>query len=247
MKYVYAIPNVSFSARLLATKLGLKVTVSNFITEVPTIRYGNSRNSFNENDTHWNHPDAIKICGNSYNFSEFSKKNEIRSPQYIPINSFEDYEYPFLLRRAFHMGGRDIHFIESYDDFLKFKDVESLDGWYYVPFIKSDLELGIHIINNKVLRIFKKVDNGNVKSNFIRSAKMGYHYHLISNNDDNFATAQNVVLSAFEKIGLGFGRADIGYNSAKRTYYIFEINTAPGLNVNTAELYATQLRELIDV
>jgi D-alanine-D-alanine ligase-like ATP-grasp enzyme len=77
--------------------------------------------------------------------------------------------------------------------------------------------------------------------------KFGYHYSIVNDIENNYKVAQDLVLKTFELLGLGFGRADVGYNSKKKSYILFEINTSPGLNVNTAELYATHLRMVINV
>ena len=65
--------------------------------------------------------------------------------------------------------------------------------------------------------------------------------------ENNFKIAQTLCEELFSKLGLNFGRVDIAYNSDTKKYIIWEVNTAPGLNKQTAELYAKVLREIIDV
>lgn len=236
------------SARILATKLGLHYTsISYKLTEPPVVRYGNSNGVF-DNDTKFNSPDSIRNCGNSAAFSKICADNKIRSPLYTPfdIANIDDYVYPFLLRNAHHMAGKDIIIVESKEQLDTLIGDSATDGRYHVPYIHIDLELGIHFINGKVIKIFKKIPGEKVLSERIRSSVMGWHYHLISDLEQ-FKVAQTLTLKTAEIMGVGFGRADIGYDETEKKYYIFEINTAPGLNSKTAELYATVLREIIDV
>jgi glutathione synthase/RimK-type ligase-like ATP-grasp enzyme len=241
--YLLTFKGVYNSARLLASKLGLKVTTSVKKLEgiPPIVRYGNSSGVFTE-DTMYNHPDAIKLCGNSVKFSQWAKENEIRTPLYTKFDPTVDYEFPFLLRKARHLGGNDIVMIKNVDG------LASLDTstYYHVPFIETDSEIGVHVVNGVVVRIFRKLPTENSHP-FIRSNKRGYRFSLVSNLSENYQVAQRLVLDAFEKSGLKFGRADVAYDSKSKLYYIWELNTAPGLNVNTAELYATHLRAVINV
>jgi len=234
------------SARILATKLGLHYTsVSYRLTEPPVIRYGNSNGVF-ENDTEYNSPDSIRNCGNSAAFSKICADNKIRTPLYTLFDVNNNYTYPFLLRNAHHVAGKDIIIVESKEQLDTLITESAVDGRYHVPYIHTDLELGIHFINGKIIKIFKKIPGEKVLSERIRSSVMGWKYYLISDLEQ-FKVAQDLTLKTAELMGVKFGRADIGYNENDKKYYIFEINTAPGLNSKTAELYATVLREIIDV
>jgi len=249
MKYLLGNRN-SLSARILATKLGLKFTSVHYqLLTAPTIRYGNSSGVF-DNDTSYNSPQAIRNCGNSEIFSKLCKDNSINSPLYtrFDINLLGDYEFPFLLRNSHHIAGKDIIIVENKEQLDGLIETSSLDGKYHVPYFDTDLELGIHFVNGEVIKIFKKVPGTNVTSERIRSSVMGWRYYLIS-DFSQFTIAQNLALNTAKIMEINFGRADIGYNSKNKKYVIFEINTAPGManNNNTAELYATKLREVIDV
>lgn len=232
------------SARLLATLLGLKPTsdINKIKNDKVCIRYGNSFGEF-INDTNINSADAIKICSDSIKFSEWCKYNGFNTPEYKPITILEGITYPFLLRQKYHKQGKDIIFVKSPED-LNY--IDSFEGKYYhVPFIYADVELGIHLVNGKVVKLFKK--NLNIEnSTFIKNQK-SCHFHIINDLQNNFQIAQNICESLFQKLGLNFGRVDIAYNSNDKRYIIWEVNTAPGLNKATAELYAQKLREIINV
>jgi len=244
MNYMLATKISYTSARALSTLLGLKVTASpNKLKGDLKIRYGNSLPT-NQDETNVINPSqAIKLCSNSELFSTFCKKNDIFSPDYIPIQEavMQDTKFPVLLRDKYHHQGLDIEIIENLESLLKVKNIY---GRFMVNFYPTTFEIGVHVCNGKVLKIFKKEATENCHP-FIRNIRCGYHFSVVNNLNDNFILAQRVVLEAFDKIGLTFGRADVGYIKKLKKYIIFEINTAPGLNDLTADLYAKELREMI--
>lgn len=243
MNYILSIKTSYRSARILATKLGLKATTDlRKIKCAPIMRYGNSKKVF-DNDTIYNSPKAIKLCGNSIVFGKWCEKNDFRAPLYTPFDINNEYEYPFLLRKSHHHGGKDIVFIDNNTTLEE--DKEKYSKLYHVPFIKTDQEFGIHIVNGNVVRLFKKLPVNDSSHPFIRSQYKGYRYSIVSDLKNNFKVAQSISIELLKKLGLNFGRIDMGYSSKRKTYYIFEVNTAPGLNNNSAEIYAAYLRELI--
>jgi len=230
------------SARLLATLLGLKATSNpdKIKDGKLLIRYGNSYGNFTE-DTNLNSPDIIRICSDSLRFSKWCLENGFNTPTFSSFEYSNDYDYPFLLREKYHKQGDDIILINKPEDIPE----ETCDK-FHVPFISTDVELGIHLVNGKALKLFKKVAMGE-QTSFIRNNKRGYHFKIINDMEHNYKLAQEICENLFGKLGLNFGRVDIAYNSATKRYIIWEVNTAPGLNKLTSEMYAQVLRELINV
>ncbi len=230
------------SAKLLATLLGLKATINPDKVKDGKllIRYGNSHGDFAE-DTTMNSPDVIRICSDSIKFSKWCLENGFNTPTYSPFESSNEYEYPYLLRKKYHKQGDDIILVNTSKDIPD----QTYDR-FYVPFVDTDVELGIHLVNGKAIKLFKKVAM-NEQSSFIRNNKRGYHFKIINDMEHNYKIAQEICENLFVKLGLNFGRVDIAYNSNTKRYIIWEVNTAPGLNKLTSELYAQVLRELINV
>lgn len=229
------------SARLLATLLGLKpVNNPDRVRDGKVcIRYGNSYGDFDQ-DTNINSSEAIKLCSNSLNFSHWCVENGFNTPEYSPFSLDDSYEYPFLLRNIYHKQGKDIEIIKSSEDI---NDINR--NKYHVPYIQADIELGIHLVNQEVVKIFKKVPNQENET-FIKNQK-SCHFKVVNDIENNFRVAQEICKNLFQKLNLNFGRVDIAYNNNTKKYIIWEVNTAPGLNKLTAEIYAKVLRELINV
>jgi glutathione synthase/RimK-type ligase-like ATP-grasp enzyme len=230
------------SARLLATLLGLKATSNpdKIKNGKVVIRYGNSYGNF-ENDTLLNSPEIISLCSNSIKFSQWCFENGFNSPKYELYDKNKEYSTPYLLRKKYHKQGDDIILVDKPNIV---ETIESLENRFYVPFIETDSELGIHLVNKKVVKVFKKVPI-NDTSGFIRNAKRGYHFKIVNDIENNYKVAQELCENLFEKLGLNFGRVDIAYNIDNKKYTIWEVNTAPGLNRLTSEVYSTLLREII--
>jgi hypothetical protein len=241
MKYLLTNKSSYQSARLLATRLGLKVTTDlNKLDEPPVIRFGNSSKMFEE-DTNLNSPVAIQIVGNSLNFTNWCKDNDVRCAEYIPYSQVKEFEYPFYIRSLHHHQGRDIVIVNNEEEH---SNINVPRNKFYVKYIPTDFEITIHVINGEVIKLFKKI-NGNNEN--IRSSIHGWKFYRISDLENNFQIAQSLVTSVFQKVGLMFGRADVGYNKETKTYHLFEINSSPSLssNENTLTMYANRLRELI--
>jgi len=248
MNYLLYHKKSYISGRGLATQLGLKATRSveklRKLGKIPVVRYGNSEGNFGRNDTKINAPDVIRLCANSYHFSRWCEDNDYYTPIYRRFNMTNIPKYPFLLRRLHHMRGRDIILINSRDDLSKISRRE-LDGRYWVPFIPTTFELRVHVINNQVVRIFKKLKADINEKDFIRTSGKGWHYSLRVGSFNKYAKAIELCLNLTKNLGLFFGGIDLAWDNINKRYIIWEINTAPGLSKPTMKIYADALRRYI--
>lgn len=233
------------SARMLGTQLGLKVTASpdKIKKGALKLRYGCTLPVDNSTIVQ-NTVEAISCVASSYAFSNFCKQHDFNTPEYIPISTVDvnTLNFPILLRLEHHHAGNDIILVNNCDEF----NLQKHKRTFVVPFVVTHEEIGIHIVDGSVVKIFKKVPNENAHA-FIRSLQHGYHYKVVEDSTSNFNIAQDICLELFKTIGLCFGRADLGYNKDKKRYYIWEVNSAPGLNVHTAELYAKKILNFLEI
>lgn len=143
------------------------------------------------------------------------------------------------------MRGRDIIRINNRGDLRKLS-AKQLRNRYWVPYIETTFELRVHIIGNKVARVFKKENPGaKDRGEFIRSSTKGWHYSLRTNLDDKYQKAQSTCLQLTKDLGLVFGGIDIAWDNTNKKYVIWEVNTAPGLSQPTLNIYGGLLREFI--
>ena len=249
MEYLLYHKKSYITGRALATHLGIKPTRSidrlKKRGKAPIIRYGNSQGNFGNKDTEFNNPKVISLCANSYHFSRWCKENGYITPLYQRFSTNNIPKYPFLLRRLYHMRGRDIIKINNRKDINKLT-ANQLAKRYWVPYIETTFELRVHIVAGKIARVFKKTNPGALEQGeFIRSSVKGWHYSLRTNLDAKYQKAQSTCLSIAKELGLGFGGIDIAWDNINKEYVIWEVNTAPGLSQPTLNIYGGILREVL--
>lgn len=240
MRYLLYHKTSATTAKVLAKKLELEVS-SKLLSDYPTIRYGNSSNPLSI-DTPYNSPDSIRTCSNSIKFSNFCREYGFNSPIYTRLEDMDrsEIEYPFLVRRKYHKSGADIVFIQDEGGLHQFIDERGSDGFYHVPFIKTSYEIRVHVINNRVVRLFRKQKDG--EDNYIRSTKFGWSYSL---RTTKYTKAKELAVNLATALDIYFVAFDMAWNKYKREYVVWEANSAPGLNNTTLDVYADLLREVI--
>ena len=230
----------SASARALAKLLGIKAS-SKLLVNPPIIRYGNSDNPLSI-DTQVNSPESIKLCSNSIQFSQFCQEKGFTSPIYTPLTQVDEIEtFPCLIRKKYHRSGLDIHIINSIEEYESFVHEHGRRGFYHVPFIKTEYEIRVHVINGEVVRLFRKV-HADEENNFIRSASFGWGYSLRSTR---YSKAKELAVSLATALDIYFVALDMAWNKSEKEYCIWEANSGPGLNTETLNIYAQCLSEVL--
>jgi hypothetical protein len=182
-----------------------------------------------------NSPQFIGVCGNKLNFSHVLGENGFNTPEYKGTNVIPT-SYPVVVRSTLHgQGGEGISFANNLLEFNRLMR----PGYYWTKFYNCSFELRAHIMGGEVKRIFKKVKEE--EDNFpIRNSQHDYHYSLRDIN--NYPKVLQIVEQLSEIFGIdNFYALDLGYEDSTKSYVIYEANSAPGLNSNTAKLYANYL------
>lgn len=252
MKYLLYNPKSYITARALASQLGLRYHKnSERVADLggyPVIRYGNSMGTFRR-DTDLNAPNVIKMCSDSLKFCRWAKDNDVFTPFYEKIFSQTLPEFPFLLRKRWHRAGRDIIIIHNELDmkhaWSKFGQQEILTR-YSVPLYRTTYELRVHVVLDNIPRIFVKQRTADVADgDIIRTSPRGWHYSIRESLGYKYEKAQALALNIAKKIGLKFGGIDMAWCPDYKQYIIWEINTAPGLSLNSLAIYADALRPYV--
>jgi len=109
----------------------------------------------------------------------------------------------------------------------------------YTKYVKKKAEFRVHCMRGQgIIDVqAKKVRNGHENPNFqIRNHDNGFVY--CRNEIDCPDDVRRQALACFEASGLDFGAVDVIYNARENQAYCLEINTAPGLQGETVEIYA---------
>lgn len=126
------------------------------------------------------------------------------------------------------------------------KGEEVPDAPLYTYYIFKEREYRVHVVGDQVVDTQRKVRDMDreVKSWKIRSHDNGFMF--IRNNVLVDKTRDEIAVKACNALKLDFGAVDI-IQDPEGNYYVLEINTAPGLEGQTVQNYATAFREIAGI
>jgi len=239
MKYLLSNQELIGSARILAEELNLRLSLRP-LEEAPTVRWGNSQGEYSsKSDTKFNDPQLIRSSRKDL-LSKILLNRAVPCVEIHP-GTEDPNHYPIVLRNTLVGNGgagiqvvdgewpRDMHVPWSY--------------WHQFSY-----ELGVHLFNGNITRIFKKVwsSGSDEEGQYpIRNSDNGYRFSL--NKVENYKKLPALISQFYSVFPIGFCRLDIGWDVESETYRIIECNSAPALtgNVNTLRTYAENLRSAI--
>lgn len=120
------------------------------------------------------------------------------------------------------------------------------DAPLYVEYVPKDKEYRVHVFNGEVIDVQRKIrDPSREPNNWqVRSHNNGFIYqrHNISPEADVIEQAVRAVRVS----GLLFAAVDVVWNENREKAYVLELNTAPGLQGETVEIYAEAFKGYLD-
>jgi hypothetical protein len=185
-----------------------------------------------------NHPDFVRLCCNKYRFSKLLTDNGVRAPVFqrgVPTT------FPCVVRETLSsFGGRGMHVVATQSDY----EVADLNpNFWWTPFVKTDSEFRIHVLGHKIAKVCKKDYRGEEPELElpIRSHLRGYFFRFISDEKWRRWDKLTALVEKLEQIipfGGCFYGLDVGYSREMNDWFVFEANSAPGLNEVSVKLYA---------
>lgn len=237
------------SAKALATSLSAKLNRKVYVTtnpdttlRGPVIRWGNGDGFTRQtpiNIPAGNSYEFITHCSNKRLFSDIMVQLEIPC---VSIQSGIPASFPVVIRRTLTgYGGAGIILAKDTQEFIQFGDA------YWSYYRRFRPELGVHIFNGRIIKLFKKVwkGEGDEPEFPIRNASRGYHFSV--RDVEDYPKLTPFVENFYSKFPIMFGRLDIGWDYDEKTYRVIEMNTAPGLvnNPDTLEAYTNAFMEIL--
>lgn len=187
----------------------------------------------------WNYPVQVGIAANKLECFKKLEAADVQTVEWIDdkttAQQWLDKEYTVVVRTVLTgHSGNGIIIVE--------KGEQLPDAPLYTKYIFKDKEYRVHVVGDKVIDTQRKIKDPNqeVKTWKVRSHANGFIYARNGITPD--AARDELAVAAVKAVGLDFGAVDIIQNK-KGTYYVLEINTAPGLEGQTVELYAQAFRD----
>ncbi len=136
-------------------------------------------------------------------------------------------------------SGEGIHFM-TFDEPNSF-----VDAPLYTEYVKKKDEYRVHFCKGKIFDFQRKALRSNIdpKSVDWRIRNLDSGFVFIRSNIELPSDVKKQAELAISCCGLDFGAIDLIYNEKENQGYVLEINTAPGLQGETVQSYATALRE----
>ena len=235
-------PSAFALAKSIQSKIGKRVYVTtraDTTLRPPAIRWGTSAPLSSRYPT-IQLQELVASCTNKHVFSVLMRQLQIPC---VELYKTVPEHFPIVVRKTLTgYGGAGIELCHNMKDYN-----EKFQNYHWSYWYNLDPELGVHIFEGTVLKVFKKVRNPNLPSEEypIRNAHRGYSFSRV--NQENFQKLIPFVKNFYTKFPILFGRMDVGWDRDAKTYRIIEFNTAPGLTQNhdTLDAYASSLANVL--
>lgn len=120
-----------------------------------------------------------------------------------------------------------------------------VDAPLYTKQVKIKKEFRVHVFNGQVIDITQKRRRAGVETNsLIRNLANGWVFTREDMIVPECVTAE--AIKAVQALGLDFGAVDVGYNQHYDKAYIFEVNTACGLEGTTLQRYMEAIENYVN-
>lgn len=230
----------SISAKRLARSLGVlrvKPTYNARRKDV-IVNWGNSNPPhFRWMEQDLNKPHAIALASNKLNtFKTLQYDNDfIHCPDWTVDKGMAKYwitqgDTVYCRSTVTGHSGRGIVIANTVD--------ELINAPLYTVKTKHKDEYRVHVFKGEAIDVQKKKRklSGTSISNGIRNHASGWVYGRL--DIDPPSELVDISIKAVETLGLDFGAVDIGHRLIDNKFFVFEVNTAPGIEGSTLDKYA---------
>ena len=109
----------------------------------------------------------------------------------------------------------------------------------YTRYVRKADEFRVHVFDGQVIDVQQKRKRRDVPNDDVNYQIRNARYGWVFCRDGVQApdSILNAAIAAVAALGLDFGAVDIGYNRQRSMPYVFEVNTAPGLEGTTLDSY----------
>jgi len=114
----------------------------------------------------------------------------------------------------------------------------------YTKYTKCKYEYRVHVFQGHIIDFVRKKKREGIEANqYIRSCDNGWVF--CREGVELPECVKEQALKAIQALGLDFGAVDVGYNTRENKAYVYEVNSAPGLQGTTLTAYTNAFKELL--
>ena len=146
-------------------------------------------------------------------------------------------DFPIVVRPAVHSQGRNVHLVRTAAE-MALATQQCGAGWYASPFIDKVSEYRVTFVQGRVCWVAKKTP-GNPQDVAWNVARGGRFDNV--RFGDWPLRAIRISHEAFMLSGLDFGAVDVRIRGNRAV--VLEVNSAPGLEGASLEIYSTKIKE----
>lgn len=188
-----------------------------------------------------NKPEAVALSVNKIAFYGLCSQHKLPGPTWTTLKKQAQewaQEHVVVARTLVEAhAGRGIIIVE--------KGGVVPDAKVYTLYVPKRDEFRIHVARGNIVDIQqKKLRNGIQEKNYkVRSHSNGWIF--ARNGIKCPDVCQKAALDVMGAIGLDFGAIDVGYMQSKDRATVYEVNTAPGIEGTTLDIYAKTITKII--
>lgn len=199
-----------------------------------------------------NHPSVVATVVDKLQF--FNKMSKSNNPPRLPEYTSDTDTALRWANEGKQVVARTVLNGHSGSGIVFFSDVsEFVKAKLYTQYIQKKEEYRVHVFGGSIIDVQRKVlrktdDNGKPIDpktiDFrVRSHSNGFIFQRngIKPPDD----VLNQAMKAYHASGLDFGAFDVIWNESRKSAYVLEVNTAPGLEGETLEIYANAFQGVL--
>ena len=250
---VYPYKAASSSAKALAQELGakrIKLVNSRYRPKIEhtIINWGNShRAPWGFRGTNLlNPPDNVSIASNKLSTFKRLKETGISIPEFTENTELAQTwvdEGHKVYGRLILTGNSGLGIILFDQETITTNNICPL----YTKATKCKHEFRVHVMNGVMIDFIqkKKRNMTSEQEQYFNPYIKSHSYGWIFARDGVVLpeVVQQAALGAIEALGLDFGAVDVGYKVNENKAFVYEVNTAPGLEATTLQRYVKSFKE----
>lgn len=194
----------------------------------------------------WVNPiDAVRLASSKLLSFQLWKEVGVSIPEFTTsYHEAYDWGTPVMVRHLTRANsGRGAVFVDRDERELLLGSQSTAP--LYVRYMKKSREERVHIMNGEVIDVQAKRVRRDSEGNNFQIRNYGNGWVFCRDNVADCVRRDELASLAVSQLGLDFGAVDMIYNAYYDRWYVLEVNTAPGLEGSSVDVYHDSIAKLL--